>query len=63
MAGSRPLAQKAAAGEHDLDRPEDFWDLVLGSGYRGTVGALRPEQNEAVRDQVLAILSSRAVKR
>ncbi len=60
--GIEGASAQAAAGEHDLDRPEDFWDIVLGSGYRGTVGALRLEQSEAVRDQVLAILSSRAVK-
>lgn len=40
-----------AAGEHTLERPEAFWDIVLGSGYRGTIDALRPEHSEAVRGQ------------
>jgi ubiquinone/menaquinone biosynthesis C-methylase UbiE len=61
-AGIEAASAEPAAGEHDLARPEDFWDIVLGSGYRGTVDALRPEQTEAVRGQVLAILSSRAVR-
>jgi ubiquinone/menaquinone biosynthesis C-methylase UbiE len=60
-AGIEAASAQPTAAEHKLDRPEDFWDIVLGSGYRGTVDALRPEQSDAVRDQVLAILSSRAV--
>jgi hypothetical protein len=60
-AGTEAASAQPTAGEHHLDRPEDFWDIVLGSGYRGTVDALLREQSEAVRDQVLAILSSRAV--
>jgi ubiquinone/menaquinone biosynthesis C-methylase UbiE len=61
-AGIEAASAQATAGEHGLDRPEDFWDIVLGSGYRGTVDALGPEQSDTVRDQVLAILSSRAVR-
>src|SRR5262249_34840670 len=31
---------EATAGEHhELERADDFWDIVLGSGYRGTVDA------------------------
>jgi len=52
-AGIEAASTQPTAGEHYLDRPEDFWDIVLGSGYRGTVDALRPEQSEAVRDQVV----------
>ena len=60
--GIETANSQPAAGEHSLDRPEDFWDIVLGSGYRGTIDALRPKQSEAVRGQVLGILSSRAVR-
>ena len=59
--GIETVNSQPAAGEHSLNWPEDFWDIVLGSGYRGTIDALRPEQNEAVRGQVLAILRSRDV--
>jgi ubiquinone/menaquinone biosynthesis C-methylase UbiE len=48
-------------GRHDLGQPEDFWDIVLGSGYRGTVDALRPKDVDALRDRVLSGLRSRAV--
>jgi ubiquinone/menaquinone biosynthesis C-methylase UbiE len=60
--GIEAASARPTAGEHDLDRPEEFWDIVLGSGFRGTVDALGPEQSEAVRDHVLGILSSRAVR-
>ena len=60
--GIEAASARATAGEHDLDRPEEFWDIVLGSGFRGTVDALGPEQSEAVRDHVLGILSARAVR-
>jgi ubiquinone/menaquinone biosynthesis C-methylase UbiE len=58
--GIAASSAEPAAGVHKLDRADDFWDIVLGSGYRGTVDALRPEQSEAVKDHVIAILSSRA---
>ena len=61
-AGIEAPSAQPLAGELALDRSADFWDIVLGSGYRGTVDALRPEQSEAVRDQVLAILRSRSVR-
>jgi ubiquinone/menaquinone biosynthesis C-methylase UbiE len=47
-----------APGEHRLGHPDHFWDVVLGSGYRGTVDALRPEQRERVRRRVLGDLRS-----
>jgi ubiquinone/menaquinone biosynthesis C-methylase UbiE len=61
--GIGAASAQPAAGEHDLDRPEDFWDIVLGSGFRATVDALGPVKSEAVRDDVLTILDSRAVRR
>jgi ubiquinone/menaquinone biosynthesis C-methylase UbiE len=60
--GVETATAQPGAGAHNLDRPEDFSDIVLGSGYRGTIDALRPEQSDAVRGQVLGILGSRAVR-
>jgi SAM-dependent methyltransferase len=41
------------SGRQPLGHPEDFWDIVLGSGYRATVDAFpRPEQ-DALRAAVL----------
>jgi ubiquinone/menaquinone biosynthesis C-methylase UbiE len=55
---------EATAGEHhELERPDDFWDIVLGSGYRGTVDALAVEQREQLRERVVGELRSRGVTR
>src|SRR5262249_23666804 len=39
----------AASGTHDVPSPEAWWSAVLGSGYRGTVDQLDPDQLEQVR--------------
>jgi hypothetical protein len=36
-------------GTHALRTPEDWWSLVLGSGYRGTVDQLDAGDRERVR--------------
>jgi ubiquinone/menaquinone biosynthesis C-methylase UbiE len=36
-------------GTHPLDSAEDWWTMVLGSGYRGTVEQLDAESRERVR--------------
>ena len=46
----------AAEARHHLNSPDSFWDIVLGSGYRATVDALRPDQHERIRESVLAEL-------
>ena len=51
----------AAAGQHRLDHPNRFWDVVLGSGYRATVDALSLEQRDLVRESLLAELRSREI--
>jgi SAM-dependent methyltransferase len=38
----------AEAGWHPLRAPEDWWAIVLGSGYRSTVDALSPLSRERV---------------
>jgi ubiquinone/menaquinone biosynthesis C-methylase UbiE len=55
---------EATTGEHlELERPEDFWDIVLGSGFRGTVDALSDKQREQLCEHVLAELHSRGITR
>jgi ubiquinone/menaquinone biosynthesis C-methylase UbiE len=55
---------EATAGEHhDLDGADDFWDIVLGSGYRATVDAFGDEQRELLRERVVGELRSRGVTR
>jgi ubiquinone/menaquinone biosynthesis C-methylase UbiE len=51
----------AAPGEHHLDRPDSFWDIVLGSGYRATVDALSQEQRDRLHERLLSELRSRDV--
>ncbi|NOT84594.1 MAG: class I SAM-dependent methyltransferase [Methylococcaceae bacterium] len=36
-------------GTHPITSPEDWWTMVLGSGYRGTVEQLEPEELARVR--------------
>lgn len=55
---------EATAGEHhELERADDFWDIVLGSGYRATVDALTDEQRQRLRERVVGELRSRGVTR
>jgi ubiquinone/menaquinone biosynthesis C-methylase UbiE len=55
---------EATGGEHhELERADDFWDIVLGSGYRATVDALGEEQRERLRQRVIGDLRSRGVTR
>jgi hypothetical protein len=57
-----PRADVAAeSGQHRLDRPDSFWDVVLGSGYRATVDALNQEQHDDMRERLLGQLQSRGV--
>jgi len=39
----------AEPGWHPLRTPEDWWTIILGSGYRSTVDALSPPNREQVR--------------
>jgi ubiquinone/menaquinone biosynthesis C-methylase UbiE len=39
----------AEPGTHPLNSPEDWWTIILGSGYRSTVEALSPSARELVR--------------
>ena len=43
----------AVAGRQRLEAPEQFWDIVLGSGYRATVEALDPSERDRLRDLVV----------
>lgn len=60
-AGAAGPAAVAVPGQHPLDHPGQFWDIVLGSGYRATVEALSPQQRDTVRDRVIGELNAAAV--
>ena len=48
-AGVKTQEVKLEYGTHPLRSPEDWWRMVLGSGYRGTVEQLDRESAERVR--------------
>jgi len=54
-------AVHAMPGEHRLEQPGDFWDVVLGSGYRATVDDLADEQREVLRERLLSALRARSI--
>jgi ubiquinone/menaquinone biosynthesis C-methylase UbiE len=56
--GVQHPAVTAVAGWHQLDHPDRFWDIVLGSGYRATIDALSQEKQDLVRGRVLGKLRS-----
>jgi ubiquinone/menaquinone biosynthesis C-methylase UbiE len=51
-AGAPQPAVTAVEGRHYLDHPDQFWDVVLGSGYRATVDALSSAQQDQLRGSV-----------
>jgi len=59
--GVEDPAALAVTGQHHLDHPDRFWDIVLGSGYRTTIDALSQEQRDLVRGRVRGELRSRSV--
>jgi hypothetical protein len=52
----------AEAGEHPIPSPEAWWSAVLGSGYRGTLEQLAPEDRETVRTANLSYIRESAIR-
>jgi hypothetical protein len=52
-AGVPRPAVTTVAGQHHLEHPDQFWDIVVGSGYRATTDALSPGQQAELRDRLL----------
>jgi ubiquinone/menaquinone biosynthesis C-methylase UbiE len=57
-AGMARPAVTVFGAEHHLEDPDQFWDIVLGSGYRATIDALSADQQEQVRARLLPKLRS-----
>jgi SAM-dependent methyltransferase len=49
---------RAEAGVHPLAQPEDWWTIVLGSGYRGTLEELDAGARARVRERTLQALAA-----
>jgi len=54
-------AAEEVPGQHELASPGQFWEIVLGAGYRATVDALAPAQRNQLQDLLLPELRSRDV--
>lgn len=53
---------EAASGAHPLPRPEDWWTIVSGSGYRGTIDLLTEGERDAVRRDVCREIEDRQIR-
>jgi SAM-dependent methyltransferase len=60
-AGTASPTVIAVPGQHELSHPDQFWDVVLGSGYRATIDAMSAEQQDRAREQVLRELRAASV--
>lgn len=63
QAGIADATAQEVAATHRLDGPAQFWDIVLGSGYRATVDALPAAQADTLRERVIARLHAQNVTR
>ncbi len=61
-AGVSGAATEALTGQQPLEHPDHGWEVVLGSGLRGTLDALAPRQRDTLREHVLTELRSNDVK-
>jgi SAM-dependent methyltransferase len=52
-AGLDDVEAVAESGSQPVNSPEDWWAMVMGSGYRGTVEQLAPADRERVRSENL----------
>jgi SAM-dependent methyltransferase len=48
---------------HPLRSPDDWWTIVMGTGYRGTVERLSSAERAAVRDANLAFVRDHGIVR
>jgi hypothetical protein len=48
-------------GTQGLDCPDAFWDIIMGTGYRATVDALKPQQQARLRTEVVRALRTAKV--
>ena len=61
-AGAGPTAIEGESCLHELSTPADFWKIVMGSGYRGTIDQMDEDTREKVRTLCLRRLAERDVR-
>jgi ubiquinone/menaquinone biosynthesis C-methylase UbiE len=52
----------AELGTHPVESPDDWWKMLLGSGYRGTIEQMTPETVERVRQENFAFFTNTQIK-
>ncbi len=58
--GATQVEVFAESTTHDLSTPADWWTMVLGGGFRGTIDQLDPAARERVRQANLYVVQTRA---
>jgi ubiquinone/menaquinone biosynthesis C-methylase UbiE len=61
-AGVRSPRVELEMATHGVRAPEDWWTMVMGSGYRGTIDQLDANGQEQVRSQNLEFIRSHDVR-
>ena len=61
-AGVEVGAVEAESSVQPLESPEDFWTIVMGSGYRATVEQLNSDERERVRTATVNELLEHGVR-
>ena len=51
--GFETIEAVAESGTQPVNSPDDWWAMIMGSGYRGTVEQLTPADRERVREENL----------
>ena len=52
----------AEAGSQPIDSPDDWWAMILGSGYRGTVDQLTAQEQDRVRNENLEFIREASLR-
>ncbi|NOT86161.1 MAG: class I SAM-dependent methyltransferase [Methylococcaceae bacterium] len=50
------------SGTHPITSPKDWWTMVLGSGYRGTIDQMQPEELALVRKANTEFISNAQIQ-
>lgn len=58
---SKPKVHRGA-DRQKLERPEDWWTIVMGSGFRGDVNQLTPDECAVVKERVLGRIWNENIK-
>jgi len=61
-AGLNEIEAVAESDSQTVNAPEDWWAMIMGSGYRGTVEQLSPEDRERVRNANLDFIERTSLR-